>query len=365
MNGQSLYYLNNKKYITNVTNIGTVVNELNSFYHTGNARDILVVNSSNTEVSIINGEFTALAESIRSGAGDYLAFAEFADTANSAFIQNSDKYIIAFTDESDMLNVFSRYTAGLLDASGFYENSNTSINEITADYVEAIIEADVMLTFMNESEVLNNARQYCLDTLSNSDTPAFDITYQDGKNFSYDLLFFLNDNYPCDGVKNLIVEKFTIHSSVMAQDVMEHFTSRRHYTAYLLSVIDWMNANATDSNNYATDKQEFFKEVYVNAANSGNYTLAFYKLEQLWNKVKDDPAFIAAHDAKVAESSSGWEYQDLYTEINNVFPIVKMVLESNYNMETLSEDLRMINSDVQFFTRRQNRIPYLIHKYPL
>jgi hypothetical protein len=55
----------------------------------------------------------------------------------------------------------------------------------------------------------------------------------------------------------------------------------------------------------------------------------------------------------------------MYTEINNVFPIVKKVLERDFDMDNLTEDLRLINTDVQFFSKRQNRIPYLIHKYTL
>ena len=76
------------------------------------------------------------------------------------------------------------------------------------------------------------------------------------------------------------------------------------------------------------------------------------------------PAFIAAHDAKASEPD-GWEYKDIYTEIDNVFPLVKMVLERTWDLDNLTRDLKMINTDVQFFSKRQNRIPYLIHKYPL
>ena len=42
-----------------------------------------------------------------------------------------------------------------------------------------------------------------------------------------------------------------------------------------------------------------------------------------------------------------------------------MVLERTWDLDNLTRDLKMINTDVQFFSKRQNRIPYLIHKYPL
>ena len=49
MIGQSLYYLNNKKYITNTQNIETIVGELNSFYHTQTPRPIVVVHPNREE----------------------------------------------------------------------------------------------------------------------------------------------------------------------------------------------------------------------------------------------------------------------------------------------------------------------------
>jgi len=81
--------------------------------------------------------------------------------------------------------------------------------------------------------------------------------------------------------------------------------------------------------------------------------------------VKDNEAFILAHTSKRDNTRDGWEFWDMYTEISNVFPIVKKVLERDFDMDNLTEDLRLINTDVQFFSKRQNRIPYLIHKYTL
>lgn len=365
MIGQSLYYLNNKKYITNTRNVETVIHELNSFYHTAEPRRIVLVHPSEEDAHMQPAEYVVLAEEARTGASDLMDFEEWEDIANPAYIQNSDKRIIIFSDETDMLNVFANYTAGLLRASGFYPEPENDIHAITAHYLEAVIHQDTVLSMMSYSDVYDDCRNHVLGVLNAEDAVPWVITYQNGKNFSYDLLFFLNDFYPCTSVASLIVEKFTIHSPVMARDVMEHFTSRRHYSAYIMSVIDYMNANATEANGWATDKKQFFKDVYVNAANKANYTMAFYMLEEMWNKVKDDEAFIAVHQHKADTTPDGWEYMDLYTEINNVFPIVKKVLERNFNMENIREDLALINTDVQFFSKRQNRIPYLIHKYPL
>lgn len=366
MIGQSLYYLNNKKYITNTQNVETVIGELNSFYHTAEPRRITIVHPDIEDAFLQPAEYELLANNARANAASLLDFEQWEDVANADYIQNSDKRILMFTDEEDMIKVFAKYTAGLLTASGFYPDADaTTINSMTAHYMEAVINQDLVLSLMSDSTVYNDVRNHTNTLLNAEGETPWVITYQNGKNFSYDLLFFLNDFYPCTPISELIVEKFTIHSPVMARDVMEHFTSRRHYSAYIMSVIDYMNANATDANDWATDKKQFFKDVYVNAANKSNYTLAFYKLEELWNKVKDDADFIAVHQNKADTTADGWEYMDLYTEINNVFPIVKKVLERNFNTDNIREDLALINTDVQFFSKRQNRIPYLIHKYPL
>lgn len=360
MIGQHLYYLNNKTYITNVMNLETLIFETNSFYHTKSPRKILVVHPSQEDMQLIEAQYTALAELQRAGSTELMVFKQWEEVANIEFIENSDKYNIAFATEDNMIEIFARYTAGLLAASGFYANSDTKVEAMTSHFIEKVTEADTMFTYMSSSEAMDNVRAFADGVLSNPATPKFDVTFQNGKNFSYDLLFFLNDFYPCNEVRSLLVEKFTIHSADMAKDVMEHFTARRHYMAYILSVIDWMNANG-----FPVDKQDFVNKTYLLAANRGNYQVAFYQLEELWNRVKDNPAFIAAHEAKRDSSPDGWEYIDMYTEIRNVFPIVKKVLERSFDMNNLTSDLRLINTDVQFFSKRQNRIPYLIHKYPL
>ena len=41
------------------------------------------------------------------------------------------------------------------------------------------------------------------------------------------------------------------------------------------------------------------------------------------------------------------------------------ILERTWNADNLTAELKLLDTDVQFFSRRQNRIPYLIHKYTL
>lgn len=363
MIGQSFYYLTNKKYISNITNFDNVLTEINSYYAVGTPRTIVVVHpmvvDEENPVLLAEAPYYQKAEEFRVGFGDSIVFRTFEEVVNSEYIQNTDKEFLMFSDEADMLHAYVRYIAGLLDASGFYADSDTSVNDIACDFVESVISADFTLTLMFSSEVMNTARSHCASVLANENTPAFDIVYQNGKNFSYDLLFYLNDNYPCDGIKNLIIEKFTIHSNEIAKDVIQQFTSQRRDMAYILAVIDWKN-----NNGMTMDKTEWVQETFVNFANAGNYTAAFYRLEELWNSVKDNADFIAAHTSKT-NTIGGWEYNDQYNEMGHLFPTVRKVLERNWDINNLSEELKLMDTDVQFFGKRQNRIPYLIHKYTL
>jgi hypothetical protein len=324
-----------------------------------------MIESSMPDSLIVQHDVRVRADAIRANAGEDIVFKPWEEVCTSEFIQNSEKFILVAWEEEDQIHIHARYAAGLLAAAGFYADSDHNINTIVGEFMEKIFDCDSMFTFMSAAPAVLDISDTVENILNNPETPPFDVTYQNGKNFSYDFLFFLNEYYPCAEVQSLLIEKFTIHSADMAQDVMEHFTSRRHYLAYILSVIDWMNENATPENGYETDKQMFVDVTYMKSANKGNYQVAFYQLEELWNKVKDDPAFILAHTDKRDNTRDGWEYWDMYTEINNVFPIVKKVLERSFDMDNLTEDLRLINTDVQFFSKRQNRIPYLIHKYTL
>jgi hypothetical protein len=365
MIGQNLNYLNNTKYISTMDNLGTAVGELNSYYHTQTPRNIIIVRPS-TGGFMVEGQYNIIAEGIRAGASEYLSYMDFDDVDNIDYIQNSDKRILLFATAADMIKVFARYTHGLLTASNFYDSS-ANISSMVGSFFEKIFSMDIMMTMVLQNDELNNVSAFVtnmFDPDEGNETP-YTVIYQNGKNFSYDLLFWLNDYHRNASVQSLIKEKFTVHQSTMAQDVMEHFTSRRHYLSYILSVIDWMNANVSRNAQYEINKIAWIRDCYITKANAGNYTAAFYKLEELWNLVKDDSAFILAHQSKADSDATGWEYMDLYTEFKNVFPIVRKVLQNDFDMDNLTADIKLINTDVQFFSKRQNRIPYLIHKYPL
>ena len=366
MIGQNLYYLNNKKYVTNQSNLDTVLHEFSSFYHTKTPRKMIFIQPS--EARSTRGEWdpNSIEDLITTRIARDRVITEyknFADVDDIDYLQNSDKAVLIFTDEYDQLSVLSRYVAGLIKCCGFYDNkTDDQIKVMAARFIDMIVEADWMFNFISDylesDESIDDVQVYCEEQID--EHGMYDNTYQNGANFSYDLLFYLNDHYRTAGVQNLIKEKFTIHAQTMTRDVMEHFTSRRHYMAYFLSVLDWMNDNG-----YPVDKHQWVKDVYLTRANQGNYTQAFYQMEETWNRVKDDAAFIAAHQDKADQDADGWEYMDLYTEFKNVFPIVRKVLQGDYDMENLTADIKLINTDVQFFSKRQNRIPYLIHKYPL
>jgi len=363
MIGQNLHYLNNKKYITNTANMDSVMFEFSSFYHTKAPRLIGIVNGSEGAPVVIS-QYEEIMSRYTKNYADFTRFFDYDVVNDIDFIQGSDKCILIMDNERDQLSMHVRYIAGLLHACGWYGDSADDTIAMAKHFVKSVMAVDNMMTIMANSAFLGTT--YINDTLEEifTNEEPYVVTFENGKNFSYDLLFFLNDHYTCSEVQELLIEKFTIQSTVMVQDVMEHFTSRRHYLAYFDSVLDWMVANDVDIDTGSTTKQQFLNQTFGDLGQPGAYTAAFYRLHALWKRVSALPAFIAAHDAKASEPD-GWEYKDIYTEIDNVFPLVKMVLERTWDLDNLTRDLKMINTDVQFFSKRQNRIPYLIHKYPL
>ena len=74
MIGQHLYFLNNKKYITNITNLETVISEINSFYHTKRHRTIVCVHPSRVDNQLIPGDIQVRADALRDGIGAEIVF---------------------------------------------------------------------------------------------------------------------------------------------------------------------------------------------------------------------------------------------------------------------------------------------------
>ena len=102
-----------------------------------------------------------------------MSFEFFDDVATADYIQNSDKRIIAFYDETDMLNVYCRYISGLLTASGFYADSEHDVNVITCNFIESVVNSDTVITLMSDSVIMGDARNVCANILAAEETPPF------------------------------------------------------------------------------------------------------------------------------------------------------------------------------------------------
>lgn len=360
MIGQSLYYLNSTVYITEVSNLETVVMEMTNFYTNKSKRNVVIVQPKaapdGSEMQLAEIDYNLLADAIVPGFSETIEYKTFDEVANADYISNSEKTIIMFAQKQDMLECYARYISGLLRAANFYPNHQ----QTAIDFICKVTEFDDMYGFLGGVRADIDTREFITNILTDiENTPEFTITYENGKNFSYDLLFFLNDYYPCAEVRSIIVEKFTIQGPSIAKDAIEQFTSQRKDLAYLLAVIDWMNDNG-----YEINKSLFVREVYMVGQETANHVAAFYKILNLWNQVKDNEDFKAAHTSRV-DTIDGWDYNDMYNEINHLLPAVKRVLERDWDIDNISDQMKLMDTDVQFFGKRQHRIPYLIHKYKL
>ena len=193
MIGQHLYFLNNKKYITNSTNLETVFFEMNSFYHTKTPRTVCMIESSMPDSQIVQYDVRVRADSIRANAGADIIFKPWEEVCTSEFIQNSEKYILVAWEEEDQIHIHARYAAGLLAAAGFYADTDHDVNTIVGEFMEKIFDCDSMFTYMSAAPAVQDISNTVETILNNPETPPFDVTYRNGKNFSYDFLFFLTN----------------------------------------------------------------------------------------------------------------------------------------------------------------------------
>ena len=211
MIGQNLYYLNNKKYCTTFSNLDTVLHELNSFYHTSNPRKLVFVEMDMRRENSGNFARDSVEDKIRQNTPDSRVVVEwknFDEADDITYLENSDKAILIFSDDDDHLNILGRYVAGLLKASNFWPTlSNEEHRDKAADFVDKIVEADWMFNYIRVSEDLTDIPAYVKNMINTHGLYA--NTFQNGANFSYDLLFYLNDYHTNASVQNLIKEKLT------------------------------------------------------------------------------------------------------------------------------------------------------------
>ena len=128
----------------------------------------MIVQTIKWSARLTEGQYTELARLQRTDAPDLITFMEWDAVNTISYIQNSDKRILLFATEEDMLTVYVKYTAGLLKACGWYDSADDT-DGWAADFIEATLAMDVMFTYMQASETLGpDISDFCDNILNRS-----------------------------------------------------------------------------------------------------------------------------------------------------------------------------------------------------
>ncbi|MCS5589323.1 MAG: hypothetical protein NZ824_05080 [Candidatus Thioglobus sp.] len=340
MRQQSYYYLNNKKYVTLASNLDSLLTEINTFYETSTKRKIVFVVGD--DVSLLEGGVIDAMKAVvlkhsplttDDTIDGLFEVKEFSEIDNLNYLNNDEKVFLAFFNEFQMVNVYKKYSKALLKSL----DNEALVN----DFLAKVFARDLLVGF-DKGSVFSKAVE---------DSKEYEESYDDYPNFpgsklwSYDMLFFCNDNFSNDKVLAMLKEKFSIHGAKNINEQMSTLVTKVSYISPLIGILDYLEKN------HSYDKDSFITTVWQ----QDNYSLALYTLRDLWNTMESTEGFI-----EKLQNHSNWDYYETYREYKNTIPMMIDIHEQGYNNANV-DSIREYWDEVEFLHKRKSRIPYLMH----
>jgi hypothetical protein len=345
MRQQSYYYLNNKKYVSLVSNLGSLLQEITNFYQQQDRRKIILVSPDNSEVLMNSVIVSAKATVAKYNpivtdvevAGMFES-KNFSDVDNLEYLNNDEKGFLMFFTAGDMVNVHKKYSKALLKSIG----EESRIN----DFMTKVYKRDVLVGYDPDGEFKESV----------TNIADFNESYEDhaaspsSKFWSYDILFYVNDVAPNELVLAYLKEKFTIHGMKNINEQLATFIQKVTYISPLIGMLDHLEEY------HGYDKLSFIATVF----HQDNPVMAVYALKELWVLMENTPGFI-----DLLINHEDWDYYETYREYNITWPMMIKLIEQGYT-DTTVEYVRNYWDQVEFLHRRKSRIPYLMHSvFPL
>lgn len=279
---------------------------------------------------------------------DMLSFTTTDQINTWEYLSNNDKEFLLFDDALDLIRVYAKYIASLLQTA-----TNKDVKDVVKDFLKLVFQRDI--TYATYTTFTENDINGCVEDVyaknewHNMGTPS-------SKHWGYDILFFINDKYNENETyaeinlvtQNHLREKFTVHSEKMIDEVIGMLQNKIGYISVINGIIDWFHANGNSS----WDKVQFVKDTFQNK----NRMQALYVLRDFWNDVGNNAELL-----ELINNHEDWEYEEVYKEFAKTIPIVVQIAEGGFNFAN-NEALRNAWSEVEFFYKRKSRIPYLLFK---
>lgn len=338
MNKQSSYYLNNKKYLTLASNLDSLLYELSSFYnYTVRRKIILVVEDGVTLLTggvleqmkeIVNKHYPmATLETVQ----DLYEVKSYSEIDNLDYINNNEKAFLVFFDPRQMLSTYRKYNKSLL--------SHLGKEGLVDDFISKVFRRDVLLSPTNElADAIEFAKKDQGSYKKSNLMPK-------SKFWSYDLLFYLEDQPGTNKSLTFLKEKFSIHGTKNLSELATSILYTVSVSSPLFNIIEYLSIN------HNFDKDKFVSQVW----HQDNPMISLYSIRDLWEVMDTTEGFV-----KKLKDNENWDYYETYRDFQLILPMTVALAEGRFNFSK-SSDIRKYWSEIAFLNKRASRIPYLVN----
>jgi len=338
---QSCYYLNNKKYVSSILGLDGLMEEVASFYsNSSSQRKVVIVGHGDD--TIFEGSFkNTVHDTVKkynpiiddAGISEIVSFKSYAEADNLDYLNNPDKVFMLFTDETDMLRVYLKYSDWLLSGVADYTS------DVLTDLSTRVMQRDI--EFATNTALTVALVGSTVETMfADEDRYESSGTIAPGKFWSYDVLFYMQDHMSGNTVSaGILAEKYAIHSSKLVGEAIQSTISRSSIISPLVGIVDYLVAQGDTT----YTRESFIQSIWYQE----NNTLVLYTL-------RDFIAYVGTVDGLVdkLKNHQSWEYYDIYFDLQHSLPILVNFLEGT-SVDSIDK------TDVEFFHRRMKRIPYI------
>jgi len=339
---QSCYYLNNKKYVSSILGLDSLMEEVASFYSSSSSQRKVVIVGHGDD-TIFEGSFkNTVHDTVKkynpiiddAGISEIVSFKSYAEADSLDYLNNPDKVFMLFTSDEDMLRVYLKYSDWLLrEVSGYTQ-------DVLKDFSIRVTQRD--RDFATKTSITTDLVNTTVDSIFEDDNRYTASGFiQAGKLWSYDVLFYMQDNMPENTVSGPILsEKYAIHSAKLVGEAVQSTISRSSIISPLVSIVQYLT---TQGDTTYTSTYDFIQSIW----HQENNTLVLYTL-------RDFIAYVGTVDGLVdkLKNHQSWEYYDIYFDLQHSLPILVNFLEGT-SVDSIDK------TDIEFFHRRMKRIPYI------
>jgi hypothetical protein len=347
MIGQSYLYLNNKKYATSLSNLDSLMEEVSSFYsQSSTPRKVVIVSMGGVPVVELSVKEAAVriikkfnpTITVDSDLSSMLEFKSMDDVDSMEYIGNGDKEFLVFTNDYDLYTLYFKYIDSIFSSIADYD-----INRLK-DFAMHVLRRDIDFSF---TDFLTD--DYIIDIIDNVfvGNQYGTTSSPHSKQFSYDLLFYMNDHMP-DNVVSLPIlkQKFSIHSNKLVNEMLQQMVGETTIISPVMGILNYLTSIGDTMYNRNT--------ITTGVWQNENRSEALYLLNGFIQYIDTVPGLVDKLEAQ--ESAI---YFEIWSSLKKELPIIITFLEGGF--DTLNgPEMRSLWTEVEFLHRRRSRIPYLL-----